>query len=328
VSRLSLTLACGDYEIIRALKDGTVKPDGIDLNVLTEMDSTTRHWRFLRNNEFDVAEVSCSSYLVGKDQGIAIDSLPVFLHRRFRHGFIYTNTSKGIRTPKDLIGKKIGLKQFQATAIVWLRGILQNEYGIPLESIEWVPELDETIEFTPPPGLKIRKARDDQSVEEMLATGELDAVIHPDLIKPIMNKDPRVGRLFPDYRKEEVAYYKKTGIFPIMHVLGIKREILERHPWVAINLTHAFEKAKAIGMKRMTNPRIVPLAWYREEWEEQEALMGPDPWEYGLGEQNRRTLETLAGYMHEQGLTKRRLTLKELFIDTNQGRKRGVEFRF
>jgi 4,5-dihydroxyphthalate decarboxylase len=328
VSRLSLTLACGDYEIIRALKDGTVKPDGIDLNVLTEMDSTTRHWRFLRNNEFDVAEVSCSSYLVGKDQGIAIDSLPVFLHRRFRHGFIYTNTSKGIRTPKDLIGKKIGLKQFQATAIVWLRGILQNEYGIPLESIEWVPELDETIEFTPPPGLKIRKARDDQSVEEMLATGELDAVIHPDLIKPIMNKDPRVGRLFPDYRKEEVAYYKKTGIFPIMHVLGIKREILERHPWVAINLMHAFEKAKAIGMKRMTNPRIVPLAWYREEWEEQEALMGADPWEYGLGEQNRRTLETLAGYMHEQGLTKRRLTLKELFIDTNQGRKRGVEFRF
>jgi 4,5-dihydroxyphthalate decarboxylase len=191
-----------------------------------------------------------------------------------------------------------------------------------------VPELDETIEFTPPPGLKIRKAAPDQSVEEMLAEGELDAVIHPDLIKPITRKDPRVGRLFLDYRKEEVAYYKKTGIFPIMHVMGIKREILERHPWVAINLYHAFDKAKNLAMRRLANPRHVPLAWYLEEWDAQEQLMGPDPWEYGLGEQNRKTLETLAGYMHEQGLTKRLLTLKELFIDTSQGRKRGVEFRF
>jgi 4,5-dihydroxyphthalate decarboxylase len=327
-AKLPLTLACGDYEIIRALKEGTVQPDGIELTVLTKMDSTTRHWRMLRNREFDVSEISCSSYLVGRDQGIDMISLPVFLHRRFRHGFIFVNMEKKIRKPSDLNGKRVGLKQFQATAIVWMRGILAQEYGVKLNSIEWVCELDETIEFKPPPDLRISKVRHDQSVEQMLAEGELDAVIHPDLIKPIMDKDPRVGRLFPDYRAEEMAYFKKTGIFPIMHVLGIKNEILEKHPWVAINLYHAFDQAKNVAMKRLTNPRMVPLAWYHEFWVEQEELMGPDPWEYGLSPRNVKTLETLAGYAHESGLTRRRLGMDDLFVPVDQGRKRGVEFRF
>ena len=137
MSKLALTLACGEYEIVRALMEGTVKPDGVDLNVLTAMDSSTRHWRFLRNREFDMAEVSCSSYLVARDQGVPIDAIPVFLHRRFRHGFIFINTAKGIRTPADLVGRKIGVKQFQNTAIVWLRGILQHEYGVPLHSTQY-----------------------------------------------------------------------------------------------------------------------------------------------------------------------------------------------
>jgi 4,5-dihydroxyphthalate decarboxylase len=326
-AKLPLTLACGDYEIIRALKEGAVEPDGIALNVLTQMDSTTRHWRFLRNGDFDMAEVSCSSFLVARDQDFSIDAIPVFLHRRFRHGFIYINTTKNIRTPADLAGKKIGLKQFQATAIVWLRGILAHEYGVPLESIDWYCELDETIEFTPPQGTRITRLPHDKSAEEMLAAGELDAVLHPDLIAPIVRKDPRVGRLFPEYRREETAYYKKTGIFPIMHVMGIKRDIVERHPWVAINMFQAFEKAKAVAMKRLANPRMVPLAWYREEWEEQENLMGPDPWEYGLSEKNRHTIDTLALYAHEQGLTRRKFDADSMFLGVSQGRKRGVEFR-
>jgi len=327
LSKLALTLACGDYEIVRALMDGTVKPDGIDLNVLTDMDSTTRHWRFLRNREFDLGEVSCSSYLTARDQGLPVDAIPVFLHRRFRHGFIFINTSKGIRSAADLAGRKIGLKQFQATAIVWLRGILQHEYGVPLSSIEWLCELDETIEFKPLADFKITRLPPDSSVEEMLANGEVDAVLHPDLIRPLVEKDPRVARLFPNYRQEETAYYRKTGIFPIMHVLAIKREIAEQHPWVAINMFRAFNKAKSVAMKRLANPRIVPLASYREAWEEQEALLGPDPWEYGLSDKNRHTLETLAGYAHEQGLTDRKLSVEELFIDMFQGRKRGAEYR-
>lgn len=323
-SKLKLTLACGDYEIIRALKEGQVEPDGIDLTLLTTLDSTTRHWRFLRNQEFDAAELSCSSYLVAKDQNMPFEAIPVFLHRRFRHGFAFINTSKGIASPKDLIGKKIGVKSFQVTAVLWMRGILEHEYGVPHKSIEWFAEYDEDVEFVPPPDLKLHRLADDQSCEDMLVSGELDGVLHADLIWPITQKHPAVARLWPDYKNEEQSYFRKTGIFPIMHVMGIKREIVEKYPWVPIELYKAFDAAKRLGMERMENPRVAPLAWYREAWEEQEALLGPDPWEYGLSDQNRKSLETLAGYSHEQGLTKRLLTLDELFVATDQGRKRGA----
>jgi len=325
--KIPLTLACGDYEIIRALKEGEVEPDGIDLTVLTEMDSTTRHWRFIRNRDFDMAETSASSYVVAKDQGQAITALPVFLHRRFRHGFVFINTTKGIRKPSDLIGRKVGIKSFLVTAGHWMRGILEHEYGVPHKSVEYFAELDEDIEFAPHPELKITRLPHAKSVETMLAEGELDAVIHSSIIKPFAAGDPRVGRLFPDFKNEEIAYYKKTGIFPIMHVLGLKQEIVDKHPWVPINMFQAFQRAKAIAMARMANPRIVPLAWYREAWEEQEQILGPDPWEYGLGDKNRHTIETLAGYSHEQGLTRRRLTADDLFVSVFQGRKRGDEFR-
>jgi 4,5-dihydroxyphthalate decarboxylase len=327
MAKLQLTLACGDYEIIRALKEGTVQPDGIELNVLTQMDSTTRHFRFLRNRDFDVGEVSCSSYIASKDKGFGFEALPVFLHRRFRHGFIFTNTSKGIREPKDLIGRKVGLKQYQSTAILWLRGLLDHEYGVPFKSIDWYTELAEAVEFTPPPGLRIQRIPDNKSIETMLAEGEIDALIHPDLIAPLVNKDPRVGRLFPNYKQEEVEFYKRTEIFPIMHVMGIKKEIIDEHPWVPINLFQAFEKAKALGMRRMENPRVAPLAWYREAWEEQEEILGDDPWEYGLTPRNAKQLEMLAGFAHEQGLTSRQIPLDELFLNVGQGHKRGHVFR-
>jgi 4,5-dihydroxyphthalate decarboxylase len=324
---IPLTLACGDYEIIRPLKEGTVKPDGIDLTLLTKMDSTTRHWRFLRNQEFDAAEVSCSSYLVARDQNFALDAIPVFLHRRFRHGFIFINTTKGITKPSDLIGKKIGVKQFQATAILWMRGILEHEYGVPHKSVDWYSELDESVEFEKPKDLRLTRLPNDKGVEKMLAEGELDAVLHPDLIKPLIDKDPRVGRLFPNPREEEIRYYKKTGIFPIMHVMGLKREIVEQHPWVPINLYHAFNEAKKVTMRRLENPRIVPLVFYRDFWEEQEEIFGADPWEYGLSNQNVHNLETLVSYSHEHGMIKRKMGLDELFLSVSQGRKRGEEFR-
>lgn len=325
--KIPLTLACGDYEITRPLLEGAVVPDGIDLTVLTDMDSTTRHWRFLRNRDFDMAETSASSYVVARDHDFPIIAIPVFLHRRFRHGFIFINTGKGITKPTDLIGRKIGIKSFLVTAIHWMRGILEHEYGVPHKSIEWVAELDEDVDFTPPPGLNLRRLPDDKSVETMLAEGELDAVIHSSIIKPFAAGDPRVARLFPDYKGEEIRFYRKTGIFPIMHVMGIKREIVERHPWVPINMFHAFNKAKEIAMARMKNPRIVPLAWYQEALEEQEQILGPDPWEYGLTEKNRKILEMLAGFSHEQGLTRRRYSLDELFVNVFQGRKRGDEHR-
>ena len=322
-----ISLACGEYEITRPLIEGEVKPNGIDLVVVTNMDAAQRHWRFFRNSEFDMSEVSSSSYTVARDQGYPLTAIPVFPHRRFRHGFIFINTSKGIRKPTDLIGRKVGIKLFMVSALQWLRGILEHEYGVPHKSIHWFAELDEDIDFTPPADLKLTRLAHDQSVEAMLAEGELDAVMHPDLIRPLINKDPRVGRLFPDYKTEEIAYYRKTGIFPIMHFVAIRQEIVDRHPWVAINMYEAFNEAKAIAMKRMENPRIVPLAWYREAWEEQQELLGSDPWEYGLGDRNRRTLETYLGYSFEQGLTRRLFSPEELFVNVSQGRKRGEERR-
>lgn len=322
-SDIKLTLACGDYEIVRAIKEGAVKPDGIELTLLTKMDSSTRHWRFLRNGEFDVAELSSSSYLIAKDQGMAIESLPVFLHRRFRHGFAFINMNKGIKSPKDLIGKKIGVKSYQVSAILWLRGILEHEYGVPHQSCEWFSEIDEDVAFTPPPGLKLTRLPDDKSVEKMLVSGELDAILHPDLIDPILDKNPAVGRLFPDYKNDEIAYWKKTKIFPIMHVMGIRKSIVDQHPWIPVELYKAFEAAKKIGMKRMENPRIVPLAWYREAWEEQEEIMGSDPWEYGLTPTNRHNLDTLIGYSYEQGMMKNKMSVDDLFLDMGQGHKRG-----
>ena len=325
---IPITLACGDYEITRPLKEGAVTPDGIDLTVLTDMDSTTRHWRFLRNRDFDMAETSACSYIVACSHDLPIDALPVFLHRRFRHGFVFINTQKGIAKPTDLIGRRIGIKSFLTTAILWMRGILEKEYGVPHRSIEWVAELDEEVDFKPPPGLMLTCLPDHKSVESMLAEGEVDAVIHADMIKPFAAKDPRVARLWPNYKQEEMAFYRRTGIFPIMHVMGIKREIVESHPWIPINMYHAFNKAKSIAMERMKNPRIVPLAWYQAAQEEQEGILGPDPWEYGLTEKNRKTLDMLAGFSHEQGLTPRRLSADELFLPVFQGRKRGDEFRF
>ena len=325
--KLPLTLACGDYELVRPLLERKVEVDGVDLTILTDMDSATRHWRFLRNNEFDVAEVSISSYLAARDNDWPFRAIPVFLHRRFRHGFMFINTGKGIAKPADLKGRRIGVKTLMTSAILWMRGLLQNEYGVPLESIEWVAELNNDVDVQLPPNTKYTLLPRDKSVETMLAEGELDAVFHSDLIKPFLAKDPRVARLFADPKAEEMAYYKRTGIFPIMHVLGIRQAFTERHPWLAINLYRAFNDAKTLAMKRMANPRIVPLAWYRAAWEEQERVLGPDPWEYGLTEKNRKNLETLVGYSHQQGLIKQRPALEQLFLTVDQGFKRGGEYR-
>ena len=324
--KLALTFACGDYEIMRALKEGIVEAEGIELTVLTDMAPSPRHWRFLRGREFDVAEVSGSGYVAARDQGLPFRAIPVFPHRRFRHGFIFVNTGKGIRKPTDLIGRKVGTKGYLFTAGLWMRGILEHDYGVPHKSIKWLSELDEDVEFTPPPGLDITQVSEDQSLEDMLVAGEIDALLSPDLIRPLTAGDARVGRLFPNYKEEEIAFYRKTGIFPIMHVVGIKQEIVERHPWVAINLYKAFDKAKALAMERMENPRIVPLAWYREGWEEQERILGKDPWEYGLNERNARNFERLVTYSARTGPDQAAAPLDELFLNVSEGRKRD-EFR-
>src|SRR5258708_26264778 len=166
---LSLTLACGDYEIVRALREGQVQADGIDLTILTQMDSATRHWRFLRNGEFDVAELSASGYLAARDNDMPFRAIPVFLHRRFRHGFMFINTAKGISKAADLKGRRIGVKTLMTSAVLWMRGILQHEYGVPLNTIEWVAEIEDDVKVILPPDIKYSCLPNDNSVQTKLA---------------------------------------------------------------------------------------------------------------------------------------------------------------
>ena len=315
-TKLHLTLAAGDYDSIAALKDGTVRPDGIELTILTDMTAEVRHARMLRDRHFDIAELSMSNYMVAKDNRLPFIAIPVFLHRRFRHGFVFVNTSKAISKPTDLIGKRVGVGSYHATANLWMRGILEHEFDLPHNQIHWFKEVEEKIPWQAPPGLHIEKLPAGGNIVDMLLAGELDAVIDPEVIPPVANKDPRVRRLFSNYRDLEIAYFKRTGIFPIMHTTAIKQEIIDQHPWVPASLMEAFEKSKALSYKRMENPRIVPLAWFRSFVEEQEEIFASDPWIYGLGEANRKNVETLMQYSHEQGLIGRKMALEELFIDT------------
>jgi 4,5-dihydroxyphthalate decarboxylase len=200
-----------------------------------------------------------------------------------------------------------------------VRGILEHEYQVPHRAIHWFTQDEEEVEFTPPKDLSLQRISPGKKLEKMLAEGELDAVIHPEVIQPIMDRDKRVKRLFENYKELETDYYKRTGIFPIMHTTAIKQEIVEGYPWVPTSLMEAFQRAKEIAYQRMENPRRVPLAWFRHALEEQEDILGKDPWVYGLGAANRKNLEALIQYSHEQGLIPRRLRVEDLFAATEQG---------
>jgi 4,5-dihydroxyphthalate decarboxylase len=323
--KLRLTVACGDYEIVRALKEGAVKADGLELVVLTGMGPRERHWRMARKAEFDVCEGNVGAYFMERDHGAPLIAIPVFLHRRFRHGFLFVNAKAGIREPKDLIGKKVGGTNFQPASNIWMRGILEDDYGLPHRQVTWVVERSEDVAFTPPKDLRIEMIAPGKKLDEMLAEGEIPAMLSPDLPKLFLKGDPRIVRMFPNYKEIELAYFRRTGIFPIMHVTTIKQEIVDKYPWVPTNLVKAFEAAKALAYRRIANPRVVPLAWVRTAVEEQERLLGPDPWVYGLGAANRKNLETVLRYTHQQGMISRTWPLDELFADTDLGDAGGSD---
>ena len=325
MAKLRLTFAAGDYDIVRPLKEGLVDVDGIELVMLTSIGSRERHWRMARRAEFDLCELNVGAYFMARDQGEPLSALPVFLHRRFRHGFIFINTAAGIREPKDLIGKRIGGTNFQPASNIWMRGILQEHYGVPHRQNTWVVERSEDIEFERPADLRFEMIPPDKKLDVMLAEGELPAMLSPNMPRRFLQGDKRIVRLFPNYKQVEIDYYQQTGIFPIMHVTAIKREIVEKYPWAPTNLAKAFEQAKAMAYRRVANPRVVPLAWVRTAVEEQERILGSDPWEYGLGERNRHNLDTVLRYAKQQGLVKRDLTLDELFEPTDLGDAGGDE---
>jgi 4,5-dihydroxyphthalate decarboxylase len=313
--RLRLTLACGEYELTRPLITGEIKPDGIEFVPLT-MKSPERHWRMIRHQEFDVCEFSLAQFFMAKAQGLPLAAIPVFPHRRFRHGYIFINTKAGIRGPKDLEGKKVGQRIFQNTAALWMRGILEHYYGVSLKTIQWTNQDEEPLPLQPGHGFKILRVQSGDNLDDMLVRGDLEAVIYPDHLPSFQKGNPAVGRLFPEPKKEEMKYYRDEGIFPIMHTVVIKQSLLDQYPWVARSLYQAFLEAKEICYRRMEDPRKIALAWMEELLGEQKHIMGKDPYAYGLGDQNRKNVEMLCQYAYEQGMIPRKLKLEELFIES------------
>lgn len=312
MSKLNLSFACGAYDLLRPIIEGSVVPDGIDLNVFT-MASPERHGRMLRHEEFDVCELSLIAYLVAYDQKRAFTAIPVFPHRRFRHGYMVKRMNCGIDAPADLNGKRVGLDTLQNSAGLWMRGILQDHYGVDLRSIEWWCQEEEDVPLEPAAWMKLKRVPQGKNIDAMLLAGELEGALYPEALPSIRKGSPKVGLLFPNPKEAEIDYFKKSGIFPIMHAVVVKNTILERDPWVAVSLLQAFHKAKEVCYERMKDPRNFALVWVKELMQEQQAIFGPDPWPYNL-EDNRKALDAVVRYEFDQGMIKKKPKIEDLFF--------------
>lgn len=316
---LRLSFGCWNYDRTRALMDGSVKPDGIDLTYLN-MPVEETFFRMLRHHEFDLAEMSLSSYSVSRHkENPPFVAIPVFPSRFFRHSSIYVNAKAGIREPKDLIGKRIGCPEYQMTAPVWIRGILSDEYGVKVDDVTYMtggeesPNRDEKLKLDLPSNIKVEPIAPGKTLAAMLRDGEIDALYTAR--KPSTYDGKNVKRLFEDYVPVELDYYRRTGIFPIMHTVAIRREVYEANRWIAQSLFKAFSAAQKLTYEdlRETAALKAMLPWLHAHVEEARREMGDDYWPYGF-KQNRATLETFLRYHHEQGLSKRLLKPEEIFV--------------
>jgi len=327
MNKLNLSVAIPPYDRVQALMNGTVVPEGINLNFLP-MEVEEVFWRQMRHAEFDVSEASFSSYTVLRSKGDErFIAIPVFTSKFFRHSCIYINTNKGIKKPEDLKGKVVGLPEWQLTAMVWQRGLLSEEYGVQPRDVSWrnggleSPGRVEKVTVTLPEGVHLEPIGDDQTLSAMLDSGEIDAILTNRIPSCFINGSPNVERLFPNFREVEEDYFKRTGIFPIMHAVVIKRELYEANRWIATSLYKAFCQAKdeVTNKYDIGSALYVTLPWLFDEVEKTRLAMGQDFWSYGIGP-NRKTLETFFRIHHEQALSGKLMTIEEMFapetIDT------------
>jgi 4,5-dihydroxyphthalate decarboxylase len=320
MGRLPISLACWNYDRTRALLEGRVHVDGIDLTYLNLPVEET-FFRMLRYREFDVAEMSLSSYVVSLfSDASPFVAIPVFPSRFFRHSCIWVNRDRGIREPKDLVGKRVGVPEYQMTAAVWVRGILGDEYGVPVSSVGYFtggqeePGRTEKLKLSLPPDVRVEAIPAGKTLSKMLDTGEIDALYAPRMPSTFLHGSGSVRRLFEDYAAVEREYFRKKRIFPIMHTVVLRRDVYEKHPWVAQSLYKAFVCAQREAYEELYEAAALKfmLPWLIQHVEDTRALMGEDFWPYGA-DANLNTLETFLRYSQEQGLSKRRLTPKELF---------------
>lgn len=295
VGPLKLSLAVGRYAITLPLVEGIVEPEGIDLVPLV-LPSPERHWRMLRHQEFDISETSIAGYLRAVEEAPAAwTAIPVFPHRRFRHGYIFVADQDLVGHPEKLNGATVGLRTWGTSAGVWLRGLLQDDHEVDLTSIRWITESAEHVPGGDVDRLDISGAPGDAGLVEMLLSGELDALIYPEF--PVVPEGSKgtIHRMFPDPRAAEMTYLGRDGHFPIMHTVAIRREVAEANPWVPVTMMAAFEAAKRYAYQRVEDPRWAPLAWVEAAVEEQKRVLGDDPWPYGY-QANEATLRTVLRY--------------------------------
>jgi 4,5-dihydroxyphthalate decarboxylase len=322
MARLPLTFASCRYDRMEALRTGDVRPDGIDLDMRMFAAGREIFDRMVGAREFDIAELSASEFISLSGRGdCPFVALPVFPSRVFRHGYIFVNARAGIRTPNDLEGRRVGVPLYTQTAAIWVRGHLMHEYGVKLDTVRWVQGAVEKSgsHGSPqaPPLLKpvaIEGNSTGKSLEDLLVAGEIDALIGSRK-PPTLGHSPDIVRLFPDFRAIERGFWLRTRIFPIMHLVAIRRERYEQHPWIADSLYQAFveSKARALARMRYGGSLSVMLPWLMSEVEEVDALFGGDAWPYGI-EPNRPTLEALVRYMVEQNFIARPMPIEELFV--------------
>jgi 4,5-dihydroxyphthalate decarboxylase len=320
VRKLPLTLACWNYDRTRALADGRVTPDGIDLTYLNLPVEET-FFRMLRHREFEVAEMSLSSYVVSLfTPERPFVAIPVFPSRCFRHSCIYVHAGSNIREPRDLAGRRVGNPEYQMTALVWIRGILADFYDLPIDSVTYCtggeeePGRPEKLRLDLPDRIRVERIGADRTLSRMLADGDIDALYTAREPSTFRSAPDRVRRLFDDFPSVEREYFRRTGIFPIMHTVVIRRDVYEAHRWVAQALVKAFTAAQALAYAdlRQTAAPTAMLPWLFDHVEETRRLMGDDYWPYGF-ERNQATLDTFLRYAFEQGLAKERLPAASLF---------------
>ena len=321
MTRLRLAFACGEYDRTRAIHDGTISPEGIEL-VCLQLPVEDIFFRMARFAEFDAAELSLSSYLLSMtDDGPGrFVAIPAFLSRSFRHGAIYVNQISGITAPERLVGHTVGLAEYQLTANVWIRGILAEHHGVPVASVRYrtgglhAPGRAEKLPLDLPANLDIAPIPPGRTLSDMLAIGELDAVYSPRTPQCFRDGHPAVRRLFSDVRAVEADYFLRTGIFPIMHVVVLRRDVYEANRWAARSLFRALVAARDQAWRGIDETAALRymLPWLVTEVETSEALLGKDYWTYGLAG-NEKALATLIGYSHAQGLARRTFAPAELF---------------
>jgi len=318
MAQSKLTMALSHYDRHIPFFDGSVKAEGVDLTILEVGQSEPlkhgqdRHERMLQKQEFDICELSLSSYLMAKSHGMPFTAIPVFPRRLFSMSQMWVNVDAGISSPQDLIGKTVGLSTFQTTLSVLAKGDLQSEYNVPWREMNWIVAKEEAIPFKPQEGVRVELAAAGKKMGTMLEQGEIAALMVPHPPKEALRDSKKIRRLFADPKQEEVRYFQKNGFYPIMHVVAFKDDVLAKNPGLAPSVMAAFDKAKAVCMEYYDDPNWSRFIWGRHLFEEERKAFGDDPWPHGI-KKNRANLERFIGYSLDQGLMQKKLEVEQLF---------------